>query len=165
MKDVQDEQFIVVNEKDEIVGYKTRYECHHNKSYIHRAVDVVLYNSEGKIVFQKRSMQKDLYPGYYALSATGHVSKGETYEQTAQRELQEEMGVANIPLKRITTFLIPAKNEVEMVALFTGIYNGSYSYPLDEVESIHYFSPSEIRSLKKITPSSFKSLQILKIIP
>ncbi|MFH0773718.1 MAG: NUDIX domain-containing protein [bacterium] len=164
MKDVQDEQFIVVDEQDKIVGYKTRYECHHNKSYIHRAINIALFNTEGKLVMQKRSAQKDLYPGYYALSSTGHVSKGETYEVTAMRELQEEMGVTGIDLKRIATFLVSAEKETEMVTLFTGNYNGVYSFPTDEVKSIHFFSSGEIRQLKNITPCSRHSLKILKII-
>jgi len=165
MKDVQDEQFIVVNENDEIVGYKTRFECHHNRTYIHRAVDVALFNQEGKLIFQKRSTQKDLYPGYFTLSSTGHVSKGEMYEQAAARELKEEMGVEHILLKRISTFLVPAKSEIEMITLFTGSHNGPYIFPKDEVESIHYFSPKEINSVRDtITPSSLQSLKVLKII-
>lgn len=164
MKDIQDEQFIIVNEKDEVLGYKTRFECHHDKSLIHRAVNVALFNTEGKLVMQKRSTQKDLYPGYFALSSTGHVSKGETYEQAAIRELEEEMGVSKISLKRIGTFIVKASEETEMIALFTGIYDGKYTYPSDEVESIHYFSPKEINTLKQITPCSTQSLKILKII-
>jgi isopentenyl-diphosphate delta-isomerase type 1 len=164
MKDMQDEQFIVVNEKDEIIGYKTRYECHHDKSLIHRAINIAIFNKEGKLVMQKRSTQKDLYPGYYALSSTGHVSKGETYEEAAQRELKEEMGVSHIDLKRKATFLVSAPDETEMVTLFTGIYDGEYSYPSDEVESLSYFSPQEISHLKHITPCSTQSLKIMKII-
>jgi isopentenyl-diphosphate delta-isomerase type 1 len=164
MKDIQDEKFIVVNGKDEIVGYKTRYECHHDKSLIHRAINIALFNTEGKLVMQKRSMQKDLYKGYYALSATGHVSKGETYEEAAQRELEEEMGVSHINLKRNATFLVSAPDETEMVTLFTGNYDGKYIYPSDEVESLHYFSPQEIFKINKITPCSTQSLKIMKII-
>ena len=164
MKDTQDEQFVVVNEQDEIVGYKTRYECHHNKLCIHRSIAIALFNAKGKLVMQKRSKQKDLYPGYYTLSSTGHVRKGETYEQAATRELQEEMGVTDISLKRIKTFLVSAESETEMITLFTGTYNGTYSYPSDEVESLHYFSSQEIRKLKHVTPSSIQSLKIIKII-
>ncbi|MCX6732428.1 MAG: NUDIX domain-containing protein [Candidatus Roizmanbacteria bacterium] len=131
---------------------------------IHRAINIALFNSKGQLVLQKRSTQKDLYPGYYALSSTGHVSKGETYEEAAVRELKEEMGVSNIELKRIETFLVPAKDEVEMITLFTGTYDGDYSYPSDEVESIQYFFPQEIQKLESITACSKKSLQIMKIM-
>jgi isopentenyl-diphosphate delta-isomerase type 1 len=164
MKDVQSEQFIVVDKNDKIVGYKSRYECHHNTSLIHRAVDVVLYNKEGKIIMQKRSKQKDLFPSYYCATATGHVSKGESYEQAAYRELSEEMGVQGVSLKQKDTFIVYDEKETEMVAIFTGVYDGEFHFAMDEVESIHTFSTDEIKHISPITPSStvcFKKLRIL----
>jgi len=161
MKDIQDEQFIVVDENDQIMGYKTRYQCHHDKLLIHRAVDVILFNAEGKIVMQKRSKQKDLYPSYYCVTASGHVSKGESYEDTAYRELKEEMGVGRIPLVRNDTFITHAERETEMIAIFIGNYDGLFSFPSDEVESIHFFSREEIKKLSPITPSSVESLKLL----
>jgi len=160
MKDIQDEQFIVVNEKDEVIGYKSRYECHHDKSLIHRAVDVILLNKEGKIAMQKRSIQKDLYPGYYCVTASGHVSKGESYEDTADRELKEEMGVEEVRLERKDTFITHAEKETEMIAIFVGSYEGAYDFPVDEVESVHFFSNKEIKKLSPITPSSIESLKL-----
>jgi isopentenyl-diphosphate delta-isomerase type 1 len=162
MKDIQNEQFIVVNEKDEVIGYKTRYECHHNKNYIHRAVDIILTNNEGKIVMQKRSLQKDLYPGCYCVTASGHVSKGESYEDTAQRELKEEMGVDNVQLQKKETFITYAEKETEMITIFVGTYNGVYHFPKDEVESVHFFSKGEMKKISPITPSSIESLKRLK---
>lgn len=161
MKDIQDEQFIVVDERDEIIGYKTRYQCHHDKSLIHRAVDVILLNKEGKIVMQKRSKQKDLYPGCYCVTASGHVSRGESYESTAQRELKEEMGVEGISLKRKDTFITHAEKETEMIAIFVGNYEGSFMFPSDEVESIHFLTKEEVKQLSPITPSSIESLKRL----
>ena len=162
MKDIQDEQFIVVNEKDEVIGYKSRYECHHDKSLIHRAVDVILLNKEGKIAMQKRSIQKDLYPGYYCVTASGHVSKGESYEDTADRELKEEMGVEEVRLERKDTFITHAEKETDMIAIFVGSYEGAYDFPVDEVESIHFFSKEEIKKVSPITPSSIESLKRIK---
>lgn len=159
MKDIQEEQFIVVNEKDEIVGYKSRFECHHDKSLIHRSTDVVLFNQEGKIALQKRSSSKDLYPGYYAVTASGHVSKGEGWEAAAYRELKEEMGVEGVHLEEKGTFIVHNENETEMTMLFVGNYNGSFIYPSDEVESVHYFSKEEI---KKIPLKAICSVEALK---
>lgn len=161
MKDIQDEQFIIVNEKDEVIGYKTRYECHHDKSLIHRAVDVILLNKEEKIAMQKRSIQKDLYPEYYCVTASGHVSKGESYEDTADRELKEEMGVEEVHLQKKDTFIAHAEKETEMITIFVGYYDGSFTFPADEVESVHFFSKEEIKKLSPITPSSIESLKLL----
>ena len=161
MKDIQDEQFVVVDENDQIIGYKTRYECHHDSSLIHRAVDVILVNKEGKIAMQKRSNQKDLYPGYYCVTASGHVSRGEEYEDTAARELKEEMGIEKISLTRKDTFITHAEKETEMIAVFVGKYDGSFTFPSDEVESVHLFTQEELKKLSPITPSSIESLKRL----
>lgn len=161
MKDRQDEQFIVVNEKDEIVGYQSRFKCHHDKSLIHRAVDVVLFNKEGKIAMQKRSKDKDLYAGYYCVTAGGHVSKGDSWEQAAYRELKEEMGVEGIQLKKKETFIVHDEKETEMNTLFVGNYDGSFQYPRDEVESVHYYSKDEIKKLTPLTSCSRESLKRL----
>lgn len=164
MKDLQSEQFIVVNTKDEIIGYKSRYECHHDKSLIHRDVDIILFNSEGKIAMQKRSKQKDLYPGYYCVTASGHVTKGESYEATAYRELKEEMGVSEILLEKKCTFISYSEVETEMIALFTGIYDGNFNPTEDEVESVHYFSKEEIKNVTPITPATTECLKIINWI-
>lgn len=45
------------------------------------------------VLLQKRSACKDSYPGYYDISAAGHVAAGEDELQTAVRELGEELGI------------------------------------------------------------------------
>lgn len=56
---------------------------------------VVRKNGRGghDILLQKRSASKDSYPGYYDISAAGHVPAGESYLESAVRELQEELGI------------------------------------------------------------------------
>jgi len=161
MKDVQSELFIVVNLEDEIIGYKTRFECHHDKTLIHRAIDVILFTKEGKIAMQKRSDQKDLFAGYYCATATGHVSKGESYEKAAYRELKEEMGVGGVHLEKKGTFIVYDQKETEMITLFTGVYEGVFTFPKDEVESIHSYSQDEMQKLSPLTPSSLASLKYI----
>lgn len=45
------------------------------------------------LMLQKRSQKKDSYPGCYDISAAGHVAAGDNVFNTAQRELQEELGI------------------------------------------------------------------------
>lgn len=168
MKDLPDEQFTVVDENDLIVGYKTRRECHHDPSIIHRAVDVVLFDSAGNILLQKRSRQKDTYPGYYTVSASGHIDKGESYEAAARREMEEELGIERalrLKLTHVATYIVRLKAEAEMTALFRGIYEGSISPAHDEVESVQYVSPKKLSTLKKdITPGALAALYKLNLL-
>ena len=51
----------------------------------------------GDLYVQKRTLTKDVYPGYYDVATGGVLQAGETYEQSAERELAEELGIRNIP--------------------------------------------------------------------
>ncbi|MFZ2026030.1 MAG: NUDIX domain-containing protein [Microgenomates group bacterium] len=168
MKDLHDELFTVVDEQDSVIGYKTRRECHNNPNIIHRAVDIVLFDTANNILLQKRSMQKDTYPGYYTVSASGHIDKGESYEQAARREMEEELGIERIlPLQliHVETYIVRLEHEAEMTALFRGVYEGSISPAHDEVESVQYVSPKNLSLLKKdITPGALAALYKLNLI-
>ena len=164
MKDNQKELFIVVDKDDNILDYRTRYDCHHDKSLIHRVTDIAIFNDEGKLLLQKRSKTKDLFPGYYTLSASGHVDQGEEYMQAATRELFEELGVANISLEMVGKIMVVSEYETEMVAVFTGYHNGPFKFREDEVESVQFFSLEEVKNIKNLTPVAENCLKLLKIL-
>ena len=61
---------------------------------IYRVNYILVFNAAGQILAQRRSIDKDLYPGKLDLAAGGVVSSGESYEASAKRELAEELGVS-----------------------------------------------------------------------
>lgn len=163
--DNQKELFIVVDEKDKILGYKTRYECHHDRSLIHRSIGVFLFNSKGEVALQKRSLTKDTSPGFYTMSTSGHVAKGESYLQAALREMEEEIGVIGLQLEHVSTQLMEDQREREMGCLFKGVYDGEFKINKDEVEGVYYFSKSQIAKIThSITHCCLISLRILGLL-
>ena len=50
-------------------------------------------NGGAQVLLQKRSMEKDGYPGCWDISAAGHVPAGSSCLETAVRELREELGI------------------------------------------------------------------------
>lgn len=87
-----DELFDVVNERDEVIGQATRGEVHRRKLW-HRAIHVLVFNVAGEVFLQKRSMAKDMAPGCWDSSCSGHLDAGEGYDAAAVRELGEEIGI------------------------------------------------------------------------
>ena len=61
---------------------------------VHRASYILVRNQAGELFVQKRSGSKDVFPGYWDSAAGGVVQAGENYEESAQRELMEELGIA-----------------------------------------------------------------------
>lgn len=141
--DNQEELFTVVDENDNIIGHRTRWECHSDKNLIHRSVQVVLKDADGKLILQRRSLTKDLYPGMVTVSASGHVNKGESYELTANREMYEEIGIKT-QLVFVTSFLFRGSVETEYSALFTGVLRGDPKINKSEVEELLYIMPEDI---------------------
>ena len=162
--DNQDELFVVVDESDKIIGYRTRYDCHHNKELIHRTIGVVVFNDQGQPLLQKRSKNKDLYPGLYTISASGHVNKGETYLQTAKRELLEELGITAALTKRAKS-LVKLEQETEMGCLFSAKHNGPFYPEKDDIDEVRFVPPSELKQMQsQLTPFAITNLKRLGLL-
>jgi len=115
---VSEELLPVVNENDEVVGLEKRGVIH-QKKLLHRAVHVLVFNSDGKVYLQRRSMLKDAAPGKWDSSASGHVDAGEDYDVSAERELEEELNIKSKPvLEKVGK--LPASRQTGME--FTMIY-------------------------------------------
>lgn len=50
-----------------------------------------------EILLQKRSQDKDSFPGCYDISSAGHIPAGSGYRDSAVRELEEELGIQAAP--------------------------------------------------------------------
>lgn len=85
------DEVVIVNEKDEVMGTMLRAEAEKNGTP-HRIAVTYLENKENKILVQVRMS------GSLDHSSAGHVDPGETYLETATRELEEELGVSNATL-------------------------------------------------------------------
>lgn len=59
----------------------------------YRIVLTILFNNEQKVYLQRRAKTKQLYPGKWELSSTGHVMAGESREDAAIREVREELNI------------------------------------------------------------------------
>src|SRR5450432_650127 len=87
---MSEEWFDVVNARDEVIGRELRRNVH-ARGLWHRAVHVLVFDGAGHVFLQKRSMLKDLSPGLWDSSCSGHVDSGEDYDLAAVRELGEEI--------------------------------------------------------------------------
>ncbi len=59
----------------------------------HVAVFVWVFDARGRVLLQRRSPDKDAWPGRWDASAAGHVEVSESIESAACREILEELGL------------------------------------------------------------------------
>ena len=72
----------------------------HRDGILHRTAHVwVVREKDGKtqILLQKRSMDKESFPGLYDTSSAGHIPAGTDFLPSALRELEEELGIRAEP--------------------------------------------------------------------
>jgi 8-oxo-dGTP pyrophosphatase MutT (NUDIX family) len=67
---------------------------------LHRCTYVLVENDAGELYVHRRTMTKDVYPGYYDVTAGGVCAVGESFDDGAAREVQEELGVTARPTFR-----------------------------------------------------------------
>lgn len=71
----------------------SREECH-KKGLYHKAVVVIVLSTDNKkVLLQKRSANKKLWPNLWDITAGGHVLSGELGYQAVIRETKEEIGI------------------------------------------------------------------------
>lgn len=125
--DDPNELFDLVDEHDNVIGRVRRGDAHSNPALIHRSVQILVFASDRRLLLQRRSAAKDLFPGYYCASASGHVISGDGYLTTAERELAEELGIA-ARLTPIGKALIRSEHETEHTMLYVARSDGPYSF-------------------------------------
>jgi len=147
----------VVDKKDKVIGQATREECHKYRLR-HRAIHVFVFKGN-KILLQKRSSEKDVYPGFYEASVSGHVLKGETYERAAIRELKEEIGIeaSRQELQAKDKIEIQFGPEHEFVQIFMLKTDSAIKLKDGEVEKYEWATEKELlkeikTQEKKFTP-------------
>uniref|UniRef100_A0A7S2EU43 Nudix hydrolase domain-containing protein n=1 Tax=Ditylum brightwellii TaxID=49249 RepID=A0A7S2EU43_9STRA len=68
----------------------------------HRSVHIWVVEQDNKhLLLQRRSPGKDTFPNCLDVSCAGHVTSGDDVDETAVRELEEELGMSDISIDRI----------------------------------------------------------------
>ena len=141
---MREELFDVVNERDEVIGRRSRREVH-RLGLMHRAVHVLVFNAAGQVFLQKRSRQKDRQPGLWDSSASGHVDAGEDYDACAVRELREEIGLQlKEPPDRLFKLAASAETDHEHVWVYRCQAEGPFRLDPEEIERGGWFGPEEL---------------------
>ena len=114
----------------------------HQQGILHRTAHVwVVRSTKGRteVLLQKRSEEKESFPGMYDTSSAGHIPAGEEPIPSALRELSEELGITATPeqLHYAGNFRIQ----------YEKVFHGSL-FRDNEVTSVFvYHEPVEIASL------------------
>lgn len=150
---------LYVDKNDQPVGSGPVDQADKN-GYVRRLVRLMLENSSGQILLQKRSLHEPVYPGRWDNSVAGHVDKDETNELALAREAAEEIGIQLIDFEKIGSYYNETMRLSDKVRKWNHVYKvTSDSTPTnlseEEVDSVKWFSVSEIKDMIENNPDDF----------
>ncbi|MCR4621698.1 MAG: NUDIX domain-containing protein [Clostridiales bacterium] len=128
----------IVDETGLPTGKTVSREEAHKKGILHRTAHVWVVKKHARgydILLQKRSEEKESFPGMYDTSSAGHIPAGDKPLESALRELNEELGIPAAPcqLEYAGSFRIKYEKEFHGWPFrdneFTSVY--VYEQPVD----------------------------------
>ena len=156
-----DEIVLVVDRDNNETGRVPRHEMR-TRGLPHRASYIMVFNSKGELFVQKRTRSKDIYPGYYDVAAGGVVLAGESYAESAKRELEEELGIRETVLTPHFTFFYEEDANQVWGRVYTCIYDGALILQAEEVESGFFAAPDEVVALSRKEPFTPDGIYVLQ---
>ncbi|KAM6577354.1 hypothetical protein CsatB_029191 [Cannabis sativa] len=166
-----DDECILVDENDRVVGHDTKYNCHlmekiEKDNLLHRAFSVFLFNSKYELLLQQRSATKVTFPLVWTNTCCSHPLYRESElideeslgaRNAAQRKLLDELGIPaeDVPVDQFTPlgrmlYKAPSDGkwgEHELDYLLFIVRDVSVNPNPDEVADIKYVNRDELKEL------------------
>ncbi len=142
----------VVGSRNEFLRWTDRAEIHRDE-LPHRSVHVLVFDSAGRMVVQRRHPDKLTWPDTWDVAVSGHVEEEDYHAgpdddldqvnaRVAARETREELGI-DPPLEYLASFPPEAGVHYEQIALFRAVHDGPYVPQPEEVAEVRAFTPAE----------------------
>lgn len=139
---------ILVDENDNEIGYLEKLEAH-RKGMLHRAFSVLIFNSAGHLLLQKRAAGKYHSAGLWTNTCCSHPKPNENAVDAAQRRLKEEMGIdCNVNFVYKFQYHTPLEKgliEHELDYVFIGTCDDEPVINTQEVSEWKFISLTDIR--------------------
>ena len=105
------EAVIQVTENDDVIGPISKLDSHHQHGKYHRAFSVMLFDSSGRLLLQRRASHKITFPDVWANSCCSHPLHSEEemelknalgVKRAAVRKLEHELGIhpSQVPIEK-----------------------------------------------------------------
>jgi 8-oxo-dGTP pyrophosphatase MutT (NUDIX family) len=145
MSDPPDELVDVVDAQDRVLAVVTRREMR-EKGLRHRAVYLLVVSSAGALLVHRRSDAKDVMPGWWDTVAGGVVGAGESYDEAAERELAEELGIS-APLEPLGSATYEDARAAVNGRIYRVRHDGPFRFADGEITEAHWVAPAELPGL------------------
>ena len=125
------EEVILVDIEDNPTGVADKMSAH-LEGKLHRAFSIFIFNTEGKMLLQRRALSKYHSGGLWTNACCSHPLPEETTLAAASRRLKEELGFET-SIEKIFDFVYKAEfenglTEYEFDHVFAGEFDGDINF-------------------------------------
>lgn len=144
----EDDELILVDERDREVGTLAKGACHDGEGVLHRAFSLFVFNPRGELLLQRRAEGKRLWPGYWSNSCCSHPRAGEEMDGATHRRLAQELGMRS-SLRYLFKFQYHARfgelgSERELCWVYAGVSGDEVRANVNEVADWRWISPDRL---------------------
>jgi 8-oxo-dGTP pyrophosphatase MutT (NUDIX family) len=159
-----DEIVTIVDRMNKIVGSAPRSRMR-SERLTHRATYLLVISDSGELFVQKRTLSKDVYPGFYDPATGGVVLKDESYESAAARELKEELGIVGVPIEFHGDFFFEDQFCSVWGRVFSCKHSGPFVLQAEEVAAGEFMRFEDVfrrATEEPFTPDSLEAVQLYR---
>lgn len=139
-------EVILVDKSDKAIGSEEKLSAH-KKGLLHRAFSILIFNSDGEMLVQKRAKKKYHSGGLWSNACCSHPKPGEETLDAAHRRLKEELNM-DCDLKEIYSFQYQTNfgelTENELDHVIVGKSDQEPKLDPEEVEEFRYMKLDDI---------------------
>lgn len=167
-----DEQVKAVDTNGVFTKALSRKTAHSGQGILHEAFEILLTDSDDKLVLCRRSGEKKLWHGYLSGTCAGHPFVGEDTRQAAYRRLAEEVQLTAVPLHEIGSFIYHKTfehdyAEHEYCYAYTGTLTGDMHVDPNEISEVVCATVEEIDMMiaektDRFTPWFLEAFELYK---
>ena len=155
---MREEKVILVDKEDNQIGLMPKMEAH-LKGKLHRAFSIIIFNSDRKILLQKRASTKYHTPNLWSNTCCSHQREDEDNIDAGKRRLNEEMGfVTNLYNFSSFIYRVEFSNgliEHENDHIMLGIFDGTPKPNPNEVDEWKWIDIDILFKDMKINPDQY----------
>lgn len=155
----EDDAVVLVDAQDREVGTSGKLAAHENGGRLHRAFSVLVFDSNGQTLVQRRSEGKYHAGGQWTNTCCSHPRPGEDVMAAAHRRLREEFGF-DCPLREAFSFVYEAPvgrglTEREFDHVLIGLFEGEPRPDPDEISDFRWMKLEDLFSTVRLDSTDF----------
>ncbi len=138
----------ILDDAGNTIGTTTRREMRAER-LPHRCTYILVFNRKGELFIHLRTSTKDVYPSHWDLCVGGVAAAGESFEQGAERELKEEVGVV-APLTPLFPFRYADSHTIAHGMVYRAEHDGPFQLQAEEVVRGEFVTlPEALRRIER----------------